>query len=145
MARILVVFYSLGGNTREAARIIRDSIEAEGHEAVMKTGLEADIEDLLACDGIAIGTPDYFGYMAGGLKDFFDRTLYPSRGKTEGKPYFAFVTHGGGGKAVDSIERIAGSFKFRMATEPVLIKNKPDAGAAASLRKAARQFLVSMK
>jgi multimeric flavodoxin WrbA len=66
-----------------------------GTEVILKTGLEASIDDLLACDGIAIGSPDYFGYMAGGLKDFFDRTYYPSQGKVTGKPAVAFGSAGG--------------------------------------------------
>ena len=133
-----------GGNTKEAAEIIKKAVEDAGHTAVMKTGLEADTEDLLGCDGIIIGTPDYFSYMAGGLKDFFDRTLYPSRGKVEGKPYFAFVTHGGGGKAVDSAERIAQSFNFKKVAEPVLIKNKPEAEGRKLLEETAKKFLAAL-
>ena len=44
--------------------------------------------------------------MAGALKDFFDRTYYPSKGKVSGKPYVCFVSHGGGGKAVASMEKM---------------------------------------
>ncbi len=144
MAKVLIVYYSLGGNTRQAAEIVGDAVKTGGHEAVLKNGLEAVLEDLLDCDGLAIGTPDYFSYMAGGLKDFFDRTLYPSRGRVEGKPYFGFVTHGGGGRAVDSIEKIAGSFKFRKAVEPVLIKNRPEGGAVSALKEAVSHLLESL-
>ncbi|MBN1445736.1 MAG: FprA family A-type flavoprotein [Candidatus Omnitrophica bacterium] len=144
MAKILIVYYSLGGNTKEAAEIVKKAVESTGHKAVMKTGLEADLKDLLECDGIAIGTPDYFSYMAGGLKDFFDRTLYPSRGKVEDKPYFAFVTHGGGGKAIDSVERIAQSFNFKKAAEPVLIKNSPDSKARKLLEETVMKFLAAL-
>ncbi len=145
MARILIVYHSLGGNTRKAAEIVRDSAEARKHEVVLKTGLEAGLEDLTECDGIVIGTPDYFSYMAGAVKDFFDRTLYPSRGKVEGKPYFAFVTHGGGGRALESVEKIAKSFKFKKAAEPVLIENAPDEAAAGLLGEAARKFFESLE
>jgi flavodoxin len=144
MAKALIVYYSLGGNTREAAEIAEQAVRKEGHFAKLKTGLEADTNDLLDCDGIIIGTPDYFSLMAGGLKDFFDRTLYPSKGKAEGKPYFAFVTHGGGGKALASVEKIAQSFKLKKAAEPVLIKGKPDADARRLLEDAAKNFLASL-
>ena len=43
------------------------------------------------CDAIAVGTPDYFSYMAGGLKDFFDRTYYPTQDQVTGKPCAIFV------------------------------------------------------
>ncbi len=144
MAKVLIVYYSLGGNTREAAETAANAVRMEGHTAELKTGLEAGTGDLLDCDCIIIGTPDYFSSMAGGLKDFFDRTLYPSKGKTEGKPYFSFVTHGGGGKASASVERIAQSFKFRKTAEPVLIKGKPDAEARKLLEGAVKKFLASL-
>ncbi len=141
MAKVLVVYYSLGGNTREAAEIAAKAVREKGHSVKMKTGLEADTPDLLDCDAVIIGTPDYFSMLAGGLKDFFDRTLYPSKGKAEGKAYFAFVTHGGGGKALASVEKIAQSFKFKKAAEAVLIKNKPDEQARRLLEGAVEKLL----
>ncbi|MCS7180001.1 MAG: flavodoxin, partial [bacterium] len=80
-----------------------------------------------------------------GLKDFFDRTYYPSRGKVEGKPYFAFITHGGGGKAIDSIEKIAGSFKFKKVMEPILIKNAPSKEDGEKLKEAGKKFARIIK
>ena len=71
---------------------------------------------------------------AGGLKDFLDRAFYPTQGQVTGRPYAAFVTHGGGGKAVGSIESVAGSFKLRKAAEPVLVKGKPEGEAVEALR-----------
>lgn len=144
MAKALVVYYSLGGNTRKTAETVRDALEKAGHTASLKTGTEAGVEDLLDCDGIVIGTPDYFSYMAGGLKDFFDRTLYPSKGKTEGKPYFAFVTHGGGGKALASVERIAKSFKLKKTAGPVLIKDSPGPEERALLEEETGKFSASL-
>ena len=97
-------------------------------------GLKAGPEDLLDCAALAVGTPDYFSYMAGGLKDFFDRTFYPTQGKVTDKPVGIFVTHGGGGKAVESVKAICRSFKFRVACAPVLVQNRPDEAAAQKLR-----------
>jgi len=78
MKKILIVYYSLGGNTKSAAEAVAKGCEESGAQVVLKEGLKATEKDLLGCDGLAIGTPDYFSYMAGGLKDFFDRTFYPS-------------------------------------------------------------------
>ena len=72
--------------------------------------------------------------MGGLLKDFFDRAFYPTQGQVTGKPYAAFVTHGGGGRALASLEQIAGSFKFAQAAEPVSVKGLPDEAAQADLR-----------
>jgi len=97
-----------------------------GTEVSCKKALEANADDLLDCDGVAIGSPDYFGYMAGALKDFFDRTYYPTQGKVTGKPYVAFVTGGGGGRrALNSVESMRDSFKFKQVADPVLAGGRP--------------------
>lgn len=145
MKKVLIVYYTLGGNTEKAAECIKKGIESAGLEVIMKKGIDADLNDLLECDGIVIGSPDYFSYMAGGLKDFFDRTYYPSKGKVEGKPYFAFLTHGGGGKAIESIEKIATSFKFKKVMEPVLIKNAPSKEDGEKLIEAGKKFAEIIK
>ena len=139
MAKILIVYHSQSGNTKVAAEsVAAGAQEVPGTEVVVKEGLQADADDLLACDGIAVGTPDYFSYMAGGLKDFFDRTLYPTQGAVTDKPCVIFVTHGGGGKAVDSVKSVCGSFKFRVIAEPVLVKDSPDTQAVAELSEAGK-------
>jgi len=135
MGKVLIVYYTLGGNTKAAAECVAEGVRAAAGEAVLKTGLEAGVEDLTGCDALAVGTPDYFSYMAGGLKDFFDRTYYPTQGQITDKPCGIFVTHGGGGKAVESMKDICRAFKFRVVSEPVLVKGSPDEQAAAALRR----------
>jgi len=134
MAKILIVYHSLSGNTKAAAEAVAEGVQAAGAQAVLKEGLKAGPEDLIACDAIAAGTPDYFSYMAGGLKDFFDRSYYPSQGKVADKPCGIFVTHGGGGSAVESVKSVCGYFKFKIVGEPVSVKNKPDKAAVAKLQ-----------
>jgi flavorubredoxin len=134
MAKVLVVYCSMSGNTRAAAEAVAEGAQAAGAQAVLKTGFEAQPDDLLDCTAVALGSYDAFSYMGGGLKDFLDRAFYPTQGAVTGKPYGAFVTHGGGGRAIQSVESIAGSFKFRKAAESVLVKNRPDAQAVVALK-----------
>ena len=130
MTRILIVYHSQNGNTKIAADLVaKGASSVEGTDVQVKEGLKATIDDLLNCDGIAVGSPDYFSYMAGGLKDFFDRTYYPTKGKVTDKPCGIFLTHGGGGRAIESLKSICGSFKFAVVAEPVLVKGQPDAEA----------------
>ena len=134
MGEILIVFHSQSGNTKAAAEAVAQGAkDISGTEVVLKEALQATKEDLLSCDAIAVGTPDYFSYMAGGLKDFFDRTYYPTQGRVTDKPCGIFVTHGGGGRAADSVKSICSSFKFKLISEPVLVKDAPDAEARAAL------------
>lgn len=134
MSKVLVVYCSMTGNTQAAAELVAQGAKAAGAVVVLKTGLEAQAADLLDCTAVALGSYDAFSYMGGGLKDFLDRAFYPTQGQVANKPYAAFVTHGGGGKAVASIESVAGSFKLKKAAEPVLAKGRPEGAAAEALR-----------
>ena len=134
MGKVLIVYHSQSGNTKAAAEALAQGAkQISGTEVIIKEALNAAAEDLLSCDAVAVGTPDYFSYMAGGLKDFFDRTYYPTQGSVTDKPCGIFVTHGGGGKAVESVKTICKTFKFKLIGEPVLIKSHPDEKATPAL------------
>ncbi len=121
MAKVLVVYYSLSGNTKQMAEAVAQGArEVADTEVVLRTGIEATLDDLLECDGIAVGSPDYFSYMAGGLKDFFDRCYYPSQGKVTGKPAVAFGSAGGPPTTVlNCLEQAIRWFKFNKVAESV--------------------------
>ncbi len=113
MGKILVAYHSIGGNTRKVAEAVAEGAgSVEGVEVSLKMAADVTAEDFENADGFALGTPDYFSYMAGMLKDMFDRVFYEVKAGTEGKPCVCFVTHGGGGKAVGSLSRICNSFKL---------------------------------
>lgn len=124
----------MSGNTRAAAEAIAAGAKEAGALVTMKTGAEAQSEDLLECDAVALGSYDAFSYMGGSLKDFLDRVYYPTKGQVTDKPYAAFISHGGGGRAIESIESIAKSFKLKKIAEAVLIKGRPEGGAIDELR-----------
>jgi len=146
MGRVLVVFHSQSGNTRAAAEALAEGARAiQETDVVVKEALRASTADLLSCSALGVGTPDYFSYMAGGLKDFFDRTLYPTQGSVTDKPCGIFVTHGGGGKAVESVKSICATFKFKIMGEPVLVKNAPDAEAKKRLTDLGRLLATAAK
>ena len=125
MSNVLIVYCSMSGNTKAAAETIAKAVTAAGAQAMLIQGLDAEPADLIECDAVVLGSYDAFSYMGGGLKDFFDRAFYPTQGQVTDKPYAAFVTHGGGGKAIQSIESIAQSFKLKKAAEPVLVLGRP--------------------
>ena len=88
-----------------------------------------NIVSILECDGLAIGSPEYFGYMAGMVKDFFDRTYNEARGKKEvfKKPYVFFVSAGNDGTgALNNIERICTGYQFKKVYEPVVARGEID-------------------
>lgn len=134
MKQVLVVYCSMTGNTKAAAEAVAEGAKSSGAKVVLKTGAAATPEDLTGCDAVALGSYDAFSYMGGELKGFFDRAFYPTQNAVANKPYGAFLTHGGGGKAIDSIESVAQTFKLKKVAAPVLVKGRPDDRALAALK-----------
>jgi len=97
----------------------------EGVEVVLKRAADATAEDLLSADGLAVGTPENFGYMSGMIKDFFDRTYYATHEKVFRKPFVVFISAGNDGTgALRAIERIALGYKFKTVFQPVIAKGE---------------------
>jgi len=104
-----------------AKAVAKGVSEVEGVCVKLKKAPDATLEDLLECDGIAIGTPEYFGYMSGALKDFFDRTYEKARGHVLRKPYVVFISAGNDGRgALASIEKICLGYQFKKVYDPVI-------------------------
>ena len=130
MARILVIYHTQSGNTQKMAEAVAaGAASVEDTKVVLKQAKDATIEDLILCDGIAIGSAEYFGYMAGMIKDFFDRTYEAAKGKREifKKPYVIFISAGNDGRnARDQIERICVGYSFKKVFEPLIVCGVPD-------------------
>ncbi|MFS8086812.1 MAG: NAD(P)H-dependent oxidoreductase, partial [Acidobacteriota bacterium] len=74
MPRLLIVYHTQTGGTEAlAAAALRGASGIAETQTIVKRAADAGAEDLLAADGLLLGTPENFGYMSGMLKDFFDR------------------------------------------------------------------------
>jgi multimeric flavodoxin WrbA len=127
MTRIFIIYHSQTGNTEKMAWAVADGARSiEKTEVILKRAQEATLEDLLESDGLAIGTPENFGYMSGMIKDYFDRTFYPAQDKVLRKPFVIFISAGNDGTgALRAIERIAQGYRFKMVYHPVISRGKP--------------------
>ena len=127
MAKVLIIYHSYSGNTEEMANAVAEGASWAGAEEVtVKKAFDATADDLMACDAVAFGTPTYFGYMSGALKDFFDRSLVASRGKVDGKPFAAFASMAREQRvAIEAVERIAAAFALNKVADGPLAKGKP--------------------
>ena len=123
--RLLIVYHTQSGNTgRMAEAVLRGARRSEDTDTVLKRAFDTVLEDLLACQGLLIGTPENFGTMSGAIKDFFDRTYYPAEGKTVGLPYAVFVSAGNDGSgAVTQIERIATGYGWKRVADPLIARH----------------------
>ena len=142
MAKVLIVYHTLSGNTERMAKAFEEGAKSvSGTDVVLKKAFDATLEDLLGCDAIAFGSADYFSYIAGALKDFFDKTYYPSQGKVTGKPYAAFATGGGGGDtALKVLDRLCSSFKFKKAVDNVSVAGAPSSEILAKCKEAGKNL-----
>ncbi|RTZ97588.1 MAG: flavodoxin family protein [Deltaproteobacteria bacterium] len=92
--KVLVLYYSKGGNTRRLAEAIAAGVdEVSGAEAVLKKTDQVSKEDFLEADAVIAGSPVYFGTMAAQLKQVFDEFV-SVRKKMENKIGAAFTTAG---------------------------------------------------
>lgn len=91
MAKILIVFHSRTGNTEKMAEWVAEGARAAGGEVTVKPVAEAKNDDLLAADGIILGSPTYYGHSAGVLRSFLDGSV-KVHGKLAGKAGGAFAS-----------------------------------------------------
>ena len=89
MAKGIVVYYSRTGNTEEMAKIIAEAMSEAGLETDCKSVDKVKADDLLGYDAIVIGSPTYYGHMAGPVKELIDETV-AFHGGLDGKVGAAF-------------------------------------------------------
>ena len=123
MKTLLIVYHTGGVKTAQMAEAVARGARGEaGVKVVLKRCAEAGPEDLLAADGLILGTPENFGYMSGMMKDFLERVFYPCEGKVNGRPWALFVGAGQDGSgAVSSVERIVLGLRLKRVHDPVVV------------------------
>ncbi len=130
MTHLLIVHHTPSPATAE----LLDSVvsgaqdpEIDGVEVVCRAALAATASDLLAADGIILGTPANIGYMSGALKHFFDQVFYVCAADTRGLPYGAYV-HGNLGLegAIRSIRSVTDALGWTAVAPPVEVTGTPD-------------------
>ncbi len=98
--KVLVLYFSKGGNTRKLAEAVSKGVEdVEGVDVVLKHTDNVTKEDFISSGGVIAGSPVYFGVMAAELKKVFDEFI-SVRKQMEGKVGAVFATSGNptGGK-----------------------------------------------
>jgi len=140
MKTIMIIYHSQQyGNTRKMAELVAEGCRQVGGVQVTLVNTNeqrVDMKAFVACDGVALGSPDYFSYVAGGLKQFFDDAWIAKRAgqSTTDKPYVAFLSHGGGGRAITSLEKLAQSMQYVQVAPSVLSRGAPSGQVADACR-----------
>lgn len=108
-ANVLVLIHSDQGGTYEMAKEVAKGIECEGKAIAVIKKVKitdnpklahiplADVSDLSSYDGIAFGSPVYFGNISTAMSDFFAQTIpLWSEHALEGMPAMVFMSAGSG-------------------------------------------------
>lgn len=138
MKNLLIVYHTQSGNTEKLAFAADDGArdpQVSGVDVRLLRAADAGPDDLLWANGLLLGSPENFGYLSGGMKDFLDRTFYPVEGKLAPLPYCPFISAGNDGTgAVRALRRIVGGYPFIEVQEPVIVVGPPDSAALARCR-----------
>lgn len=94
MGKVLVLFDSQTQNTAKMAALVAEGAAAvEGAEVRLRHIDQASGDDLLWCDGIALGSPTHMGQMSWKMKRFWDECGV--WGRLDGRIAVTFSSEGG--------------------------------------------------
>jgi len=98
MGKVLVLYDSASGNTAKMAGLVGEGAESiPSVEVRLRKVGEATADDILWCDGLALGSPTNMGLLSWKMKQFWDETMAPHWMKVDGKFACAFSSSGGWG------------------------------------------------
>jgi len=109
MAKVLVAYYSRGGNTRAMAEAVAEGARSAGADVGLSPVDKVKVSTLVDYSGIVLGSPVYYGSMAAEVKRFLDESV-ALHGKLEGKVGGAFASSANlGGGTESTILHILGA------------------------------------
>jgi flavorubredoxin len=122
MAKVLVVYATRTGETRNIAELIAEGVRFAGHEADVFSIKEIKSEsELDGYDGYVFGSSTYHGEMLQGMKTFL---FLAEKANLEGKVGGAFGSFGWSGEANDRIfETMKHILKMNMVGDTLRLKS----------------------
>ena len=145
MGTLLVLYHSQEyGNTAAMARAIGEGARAAGAEVTLINTDEQrlNLDRYRDFDTVAFGSPDYWSYIAGGLKVFLDDWYLARRSGLRGlenKPYGLFYSHGGGGAVRGPLEELFGRMG-RQVGETIESYGRPNSAVMERCRQLGRKL-----
>jgi NAD(P)H-dependent FMN reductase len=146
MPRLLVVHHTPSPALQEVLEAVKEGVAmVEDVELSLRPALSAGAADLLAADGVLLGTPANIGYMSGALKHFFDTVYYPCLDATAGLPYGVYV-HGNDDTvgALTSVQRITGAMRWKQVAAPLSLTGAPGPADLEACRELAATVAISL-
>lgn len=102
MNNILVLFDSKTGNVAKmAAHVAEGAARVPDTDVRLRSVDEATAEDVVWCDGLAVGSPTNMGILSWKMKRFWDETMGEKWMEVDGKIACAFSSAGGWGGGME--------------------------------------------
>lgn len=99
---ILVLFDSKTGSVARMAQLVADgAAQIPDTEVRLRSVDEATADDVVWCDGLAVGSPTNMGILSWKMKRFWDETMGPKWMELDGKIACAFSSAGGWGGGME--------------------------------------------
>ena len=146
MPRLLVVHHTPSPSLQAVLEAVREGVAlVEEVELEVRPALSAGAADLLAADGVLLGTPANIGYMSGALKHFFDTVYHPCLDATAGLPYGVYV-HGNNDTAgaLRSISTVTGALRWKQVAAPLSLIGSPGPADLEAARELAATVAVQL-
>ena len=97
MGKVLILYYSKDGSTEKMANYIAEGVtQIPDIEVRIRSIDKANRDDIIWCDGLALGSPTHLATVASAMKKFWE-DLLPDWQKLDGKIGCAFSSEGGWG------------------------------------------------
>jgi len=135
-SRLLIAYYTGGGNTETMAEEIGKGAEGERVDVEIKRIESCSLVDFANADGIVVGSPTYFSNVAWQVKKLIDESiaLYRKDHQLEGRVGGCFTSSGTRRDGKDCIKMLELAFGFhhRMKMLPGIIRASGDSEAEVS-------------
>jgi multimeric flavodoxin WrbA len=127
---LLIIAHAPSENTQ---RMVQAVIKGANHPDITNVSvkyiapLDTQADDILSAQAIIIGTTENLGYMAGLIKDVFDRCYYSCLDHTQGRPFTFYIRAGHDGTGTrKALKTIPTGLRWRLVQEPLLCKGEFD-------------------
>ena len=150
MGSILILYHSQEyGNTAAMAQAVGEGARGAGADVTLVNTNEhrLDLDQYRHFDAVAFGSPDYWSYIAGGLKVFIDDWYIARKSGRQGledKPYGLFYSHGGGGRVRGPFEQLFGRMGSQVG-ETIESYGRPNNAVLSTCRGLGRQLADAIR
>lgn len=143
---VLVVYHTQSGSCARLAQAICEGVAAEPEVLlVCRRAWDATTRDLAASSGLLLVMAENSGAMSGAMKDFLDRSLYPSIARELVRPYGLVISAGNDGRnAVTQAQRILSGFPYPAAMEPLIQRGDVSSAQLQTCRELGEAFAAGI-